>query len=131
MIGNHVYPQGYRGFESLSLRKVSLEENASSATRLQNLSKNFGDGTIVEQRNGALAGLGRQMHVALLRAEVDVSGELLDGLRGRAAHGEMAAEGVAQHVRPASLAGRAAVAHRPAIAKGAGSGRRAADRLDS
>jgi hypothetical protein len=23
MIGNHVYPQGYRGFESLSLRKLS------------------------------------------------------------------------------------------------------------
>jgi hypothetical protein len=33
-----------------------------------------------------------------------VPGEFLDGLRWRAAHGEMAAKGVAQHVSSASFA---------------------------
>src|SRR5580658_8959643 len=113
MIGNHVYPQGYRGFESLSLRCVFPEENASSAPRLQNLSKNIAGGPLIQQCDCPLASLRREVHVALRRAEVDVPGELLDGLRGRATHGEVAAEGMAQHVRPTSLAGRAAVAIDP------------------
>src|ERR1700730_5536928 len=78
-----------------------------SASRLQNLSKNFADRPSIEQCNRPLPRLGEQVHVALRRAEVHVSGELLDGLGRRSAHGQVAAKGVAQHVNAASLARRA------------------------
>jgi hypothetical protein len=58
-LGNHVYPQGYRGFESLSLRPVFPGKTRPSASCLQNLSKNFLNGTPIEQRNGPLPCLGR------------------------------------------------------------------------
>src|SRR5580693_4618775 len=69
-----------------------------SAPRLQDLSKNITGGPLIQQRDCPLTSLRREVHVALRRAEVDVPGELLDGLRGRATHGEVAAEGMAQHV---------------------------------
>ena len=40
------------------------------------------------------------MHVPLRRGQVLMAGELLNRARGRAAHREMRAERVAQHVRP-------------------------------
>ena len=96
MIGNHVYPQGYRGFESRPLRRYfgfrSLRSGCRPFVAAHRLPR-------VQECNRVPERARRQVHVPKRHAQRRVSGELLNRLWWRSTHREMRAERVPKDMR--------------------------------